>query len=110
MTTPTADISRMVVHCKRAPYDVYIGRPSKWGNPFSHELKSDAPIYCTSRAEAVLCYDQWINGGQQELHDRVKLVRPTIEEIRAELRGKVLGCWCAPQACHGDILARLANS
>lgn len=26
-----------------------------------------------------------------------------------ELRGKVLGCWCHPEACHGDVLARLAN-
>ena len=26
-----------------------------------------------------------------------------------ELKGKVLGCWCAPQACHGDTLAELAN-
>jgi len=25
-----------VVHCKREPYDVYIGRGSKWGNPFTH--------------------------------------------------------------------------
>ena len=23
-----------VVHCKRAPFDIYIGRPSKWANPF----------------------------------------------------------------------------
>jgi hypothetical protein len=27
-----------------------------------------------------------------------------------ELKGKVLGCWCAPEACHGDILSELANS
>lgn len=26
-----------------------------------------------------------------------------------ELKGKVLGCWCAPKQCHGDVLAELAN-
>lgn len=35
-TTEEKVLSRMVVHCKREPYDVYIGRGSKWGNPFSH--------------------------------------------------------------------------
>ena len=32
-----------------------------------------------------------------------------LERVRRELGGKVLGCWCAPQACHADVLARLAN-
>jgi hypothetical protein len=27
-----------------------------------------------------------------------------------ELRGLVLGCWCAPRPCHGDVLVRLANA
>ena len=27
-----------------------------------------------------------------------------------ELKGKVLGCWCAPEGCHGDVLAELADS
>jgi len=29
--------------------------------------------------------------------------------VKANLRGKILGCYCAPLACHGDILARIAN-
>lgn len=32
-----------VVHCKKEPYDVYIGRPSKWGNPFTH-IKINTPL------------------------------------------------------------------
>jgi hypothetical protein len=32
-----------------------------------------------------------------------------IEKAKRELKGKVLGCWCSPKACHGDILAKIAN-
>ena len=97
-----------VVHCKRAEFDVYIGRPSLWGNPFSHESYSSAPVYVRTREDAITCYEQWITGGQQHIHERLGLVRPTLEQIRS-LRGKRLGCWCKPQACHGDVLARLAH-
>lgn len=104
----------LVVHCKRSKYDVYIGRAAgprgKWGNPFSHDDQSSAPIQVASRAAAILCYRQWINGGQQKAHERLKLVRPTIDEIKSELKGKILGCWCSPLACHGDVLVEIANS
>lgn len=78
-----------VVHCKREPYDVYIGRPSKWGNPF--------PIGPTQdRDRVVALYEAWIQS------------QPHLLASLDELRGKTLGCWCAPKACHGDVLARLA--
>ena len=80
-----------VVHCKRSPYDVYIGRPSKWGNPF--EVGRDG-----LRDEVIEKYRAYV------------LTQFTVEEIQAELKGKILGCWCAPQNCHGDILSDLANS
>ena len=86
-----------VVHCKREPYDVYIGRPSKWGNPFSHLPKSKAEIRTASREEALVRYEEWIKS------------RPDLLSALGELRGKVLGCWCRPKACHGDVLARLAD-
>jgi hypothetical protein len=39
------------------------------------------------------------------------LTRPDLlRDLKAELRGKVLGCWCKPAECHGDVLARYANS
>jgi hypothetical protein len=88
----------LVVHCKRAPYDVYIGRPSDWGNPFSHLSVSAARFHVESRDEAIKAYEEWFRA-QPEL----------IERARHELRGKVLGCWCAPLPCHGDVLVRIAN-
>ena len=80
-----------VVHCKREHYDVYIGRPSKWGNPLAISRTA-------TRAEVIAQYERWI------------VRQPQLMAALHELRGKVLGCWCAPQACHGDVLVRLANA
>jgi hypothetical protein len=32
-----------------------------------------------------------------------------VERVKRELRHKILGCWCHPKACHGDVLAEIAN-
>jgi hypothetical protein len=89
---------RLVVHSKREPYDVYIGRPSVWGNPYSHQGETLAKFRVSTREEAIAKYEAWLLG-QPELVARAK----------QELRGKVLGCWCAPKACHGEVLSRIAN-
>jgi hypothetical protein len=87
-----------VVHCKKEPFDVYIGRPSKWGNPFSHLQGTLAKFKVATREEAIEKYVEWIQGQDALLAD-----------IKSELKGKVLGCWCKPKDCHGDILLELAN-
>ena len=88
----------LVVHMKKAPYDVYIGRPSIWGNPFSHKTGTQAQFQVASREEAIQKYEQWL------------LARPDLVNLaKSVLKGKVLGCWCKPLACHGDVLARIAN-
>jgi hypothetical protein len=79
-----------VVHCKKEKYDIYIGRPSKWGNPFS--IGKDG-----TREEVIQKYKEWISQQPELLADL------------PSLKGKVLGCWCKPQACHGDILAKLTE-
>ena len=85
------DSKTRVVHCKREPYDVYIGRPSKWGNPFI--IGRDG-----TRQEVIRKYRDWILANPQ-----------LIKQIPLDLRGKTLGCWCRPDACHGDVLAELAD-
>lgn len=87
-----------VVHCKKEPYDVYIGRPSKWGNPFSHLSGTMAKYKVDTREEAVQAYKEWVV-------QRVDL----LDDLH-ELQGKVLGCWCSPRACHGDVLIELLTS
>lgn len=79
-----------VVHCKSQPYDVYIGRPSKWGNPFV--IGKDG-----TRDEVIQKYADWIK------------TQPELMAALPELKDKVLGCWCRPYKCHGDILTKLAN-
>lgn len=81
----------LVVHCKKERYDVYIGRPSIWGNPFV--LGRDG-----TREEVVAKFRRYL-----ESSDALTAALPT-------LRGKILGCWCSPMACHGDVLAELANT
>jgi len=77
-----------VIHCKKESYDVYIGRPSKWGNPFVIGKDGD-------REEVVKKYSDWI------------LQQPQLLDDLEELRDKILGCWCAPNLCHGDVLINL---
>ncbi|KKN79979.1 hypothetical protein LCGC14_0334870 [marine sediment metagenome] len=91
-------LATRVVHCKRERSDVYIGRPSRWGNPFSHLFGTRAQYRVASRKEAIVRYEEWL------------ATQPELMAALPELRGKILGCWCAPQPCHGDVLARLADA
>lgn len=91
-------IWHLVVHRSKKPYDVYIGRPSKWGNPWSHEEDTLAEYKVETRAEAVQKYEEWIRS-QPEM----------MAAIKRELKGRVLGCFCSPKLCHGHILAWIAN-
>jgi hypothetical protein len=73
------------------PGDVFIGRPSIWGNPFKIGRDGD-------RDQVIALYRRWI-ASQPALLARVP-----------ELHGKRLACFCAPRACHGDVLAELADA
>ncbi len=79
-----------VVNCRHAACDVFIGRPSQWAGPFF--VGRDG-----GREEVIAKYRRWIIRQPGLLHDLWSL------------RGKVLGCDCAPLPCHGDVLAELAD-
>jgi hypothetical protein len=98
-----------VVHCKREPYDVYIGRgrdprtgePGEWGNPYSHRpSRVPGVIVVGSVAEAIERY-------RRKLWEEVCSGRLPLERLAA-LHGQTLGCWCAPGPCHGDVLEAAA--
>ena len=80
-----------VVHCKREKYDVYIGRPGPWGNPF--EIGKDG-----TREEVIQKFRDWI------------LSEPLLMQELVTLKGKTLGCWCSPKPCHGDVLIDLVKN
>lgn len=86
-----------VVHCKKEEFDVYVGRGSKWGNPYSHKEGTIAEHVVGSRREAIEKFEEYLLSNE-DLMSSLK-----------ELKGKVLGCWCKPKSCHGDILLKYAN-
>ncbi len=80
-----------VVNIRKYPRsDVYIGRPSKWGNPFI--IGKDG-----NRKEVVKKYMNWIINGEG---------RYLLKDL-SQLKGKILGCFCKPKLCHGDVLVKL---
>lgn len=84
------------------PDAVYVGRPSKWGNPF--EIGQADPIHpdvIMDRAWVVNRYQSWLTCSLE--------AKPLFDAIVPELRGKDLVCWCAPKACHADVLLEVAN-
>lgn len=95
---PNLDPKNYVVHCKKSRYDVYIGRPSPWGNPWSHKMGTLAEYRVDTRAQAIEAFEKWFRS-QPQLMLRAK----------RELKGKILGCFCSPLACHGEIIAKIAN-
>jgi hypothetical protein len=87
-----------VVNCRTEKYDIYIGRGSKFGNPYSHLPNSAAPWPVETREDAIRLYEEWIRS-QPEL----------MAAAKKELKNKILGCFCSPLACHGDVLLKIAN-
>ncbi len=103
---------------------VYVGRPSKWGNPFTYDY-DDGYIYFNGQRFKLLdpCYSESqsaVAAGLVAAYES-RLESPSgpgwvsagsviKREAREELRGKNLLCWCPlSQPCHADILLRIAN-
>lgn len=83
-----------VVNKRVEQYDVYIGRGSKWGNPYKIGVAGD-------RAKVISLYREHL----------IRQLRKGIisKEDLLELDGKRLGCFCKPHACHGDVLVEAVN-
>ena len=81
----------IVVNKHKESYDVYIGRGSKWGNPF--KIGEDG-----TREEVIEKYRGY-------LWDMIQNGDITRSDLMS-LRGKRLGCFCKPLPCHGDILIK----
>lgn len=116
------------------PGAVYVGRPSKWGNPIritpyrgryctmyrvhgSPLDRNGGPAYAdmeTARYFAAKAFEWDLLNGRYPDY-------PSVDEIRAELAGRDLACWCPPRRvyrngtlgdfnCHADVLLELANA
>ena len=80
-----------VVNKYESKYDVYIGRGSKWGNPYVIGKHGN-------RDEVIAKY-------REHLRSQVRSGEVTVNDLKS-LNGKRLGCFCRPKACHGDVIVR----
>ena len=84
-------LNKRTASARELSFGVYVGRPTKWGNPYTVGGGR-------TREQAIAYYEAYV------------LRRPKfVDEIRTELRGKDLVCFCAPLPCHADVLLRIAN-
>ncbi len=80
-----------IVHCKKEPFDKYIGRPGPFGNPFT--------VKEYGRKLAFILFRKYF------------YQNPELQEkVRNELKDKILGCWCKPKTCHGDVYVEYLNA
>lgn len=128
--------SKFVVHCRKWPYDVYIGRPSlairrdipgsdgRWGNPW--EMDTPKEKKDGTREEVIVYHKTWLLLDKECKPDECSGSVPKPKnysvwqwkftnkqlrnQLQTELKAKVLGCWCGPLPCRGDTLTELANS
>ena len=89
---------------KIPPDAVYVGRPTKWGNPWRVGEKHPMDGHRLTREEVIEIH-------RSELPQMLTAKRNdgTVILNLGELQGKDLVCWCAPLPCHADILLKLAN-
>jgi hypothetical protein len=81
------------------PNTTKVDRSTRWGNPYSHQLGGRAAAVERFR-KPVLPAGFWSWGGE----------RSTIDDVRRELVGKNLACWCPlDEPCHADVLLEIAN-
>lgn len=94
---------------------VYVGRPTKWGNPYKIGENYSEDVFQDGR---LIYIQSWTNIDAQtavQFYEeaialRYKIIKFTMDEIVAELRGKDLACWCPLDSpCHADVLLALAN-
>lgn len=78
-----------VVNKHTEPYTVYIGRPTIFGNPFVIGIDGD-------RSMVVFKYEGWVRN------------QPKVLDAISKLKNDdVLGCFCHPKPCHGDVIIKL---
>lgn len=84
-----------VANIKGSQFDVLIDRRTEFGNPYKMKSEKD-------RRLVILRYRKYFYK---------KIIKdPEFLSAVAELRGKVLGCWCKPKDCHGDVIAQYLNT
>lgn len=74
---------------------IFIGRPSKWGNPFIVGRDGTRDEVCDK-------YDQWF---MEQIRSNPVFKKQVVDN----LKGKILACYCKPKRCHGDTILKYLN-
>jgi hypothetical protein len=92
---------------KPTPYDIYCGRGSPLGNPYSHMDNTKAEHKVATREEAIEKYSEWLERARMNN----PLINNYLDKITNLARGNdvYLVCYCKPQNCHGDIIKKLID-
>jgi hypothetical protein len=89
------------------PGAISVARPTRWGNPYKVKPGRDPHL-------AVMAFEDGVRFGFPASWQGVRIevvTYPSLAEIKDELAGKDLACWCLPgQSCHADVLLKLANA
>ena len=101
-------MNEKVVHCKKDKYDVYVGRPTFWGNPWTHKDNTTADFNVCSSGDAVQCFKDWLYG--TKFTDILQDKRQKIIDNIHTLQNKTIACWCSPESCHRDILLEFLST
>jgi hypothetical protein len=93
----------------RKPADaVVVARPTRWGNPYAladYTEESGAPV------DKVVARERSVRDFRRDLLAGRLPGYPGVAEIRRDLGGRDLACWCPLGGpCHADVLLEIANS
>lgn len=83
-----------VVNMRHEPFEVRIDRATPYGNPFRIGRDGDRRK-CIEKFKV-----WWLSPERAKLREKAK----------KELKGRVLGCWCKPSACHGDVITEYVDA
>jgi hypothetical protein len=91
---PSRIVLRRTKGWRKPPGAVTVARPTRWGNPFRIGADGD-------RTTTIARYRAALRDGRLDF---------TVDDVRAELAGRNLACWCPlDEPCHADVLLEVAN-
>jgi len=104
-------IVNKITYASTTPYQMYIGRGSVLGNPYtSKNLSKTKAIYqCATKEEALSNYRKYL---LEKIKEKDKDICDELNTIHTlAIKHKIdLVCYCAPKKCHGDIIKEIVTS
>lgn len=105
-------IKTTIVNVKETQCDIFIGRRNTqfhWGNPFTHlDVPTRAKLKMNTLKESIQAFEDWLLG-KKYLDIEQTRRKWILENMKSVMTGKILGCFCKPKPCHGDVYVKLLS-